>query len=373
MIASGTVFHQGFWVSKPKGRQAVSIQLNAAQREHLEALLRRRNAPAKEVQRARIVLLAAEGLTNTDIAHRVGLLPHAVARWRNRFAQGGVAALTESPRSGRPRSISDDKVADIVRLTLEEKPPGSTHWSTRMLAKRTGLSNKSIALIWQAFQLQPHRQESFTISTDPYFVEKVRDVVGLYLSPPDNALVFCVDEKSQIQALERSQPVLPLRPGAAERQAHDYYRHGTTSLFAALDVATGRVISSLKSRHRSREFLNFLRQIEKEVPADLEVHLVLDNYATHKTVAVQRWLQKRPHWHLHFIPTHASWLNQVERFFALITTRAIRRASFGALAQLKQTIVDYIELHNEDPQPFVWTASADAILGKVAQYCRKLR
>lgn len=319
-----------------------------------------------------MILMASEGMTNAAIAARLSVQAHTVGHWRKRYAEGGFAALSELPRSGRPRSVSDEKVAEVVRTTLEEKPEAATHWSTRKLAQKLGLSPSTVGRIWRAFQLQPHRHESFTLSKDPYFVEKVRDVVGLYMSPPDNALVFCVDEKSQIQALERSQPILPLRPGAPERHTHDYFRHGTTSLFAALDVATGKVISSLKARHRSIDFLAFLKQIEREVPAGLDVHLVVDNYATHKTVSIQKWLQKRPHWHLHFIPTHASWLNQVERFFALITTKAIRRGSFHSLAALKQTITTYIQHHNENPKPFVWTATADQILGKVAQLCRKL-
>ncbi|MBC2594491.1 IS630 family transposase [Ruficoccus amylovorans] len=355
------------------GRPVTPIFLSEEEQSTLDGLIRKRNAPAQEVQRAKMVLLASQGLSNRAIADELSVHAQTVGYWRKRFAAGRLPSLSEAPRSGRPRTISDEQVAEVVRLTLEQKPEASTHWSTRLMAQSTGLSNKTISHIWRAFQLQPHRTESFTLSKDPYFVDKVRDVVGLCMSPPDNALVFCVDEKSQIQALERSQPILPLRPGAPERQTHDYYRHGTTSLFAALDVATGRVISSLKPRHRSREFLSFLRQIERTVPDGLDIHIVLDNYATHKTDTVNQWLSKRPHWHLHFIPTHSSWLNQVERFFALITSRAIRRGSFGALDQLKRAINQYIEQHNQNPKPFVWTASADAILAKVAQLCSKLR
>lgn len=358
-------------MSERRGRPVTQIELTPHERDYLESLSRRRTAPAKEVERAKMVLLAAQGHSNKFISERLGVKGHTVGRWRKRFADGGIAALSELPRSGRPPSISDEQVAEVVRKTLEEKPDASTHWSTRKMAAATGLSQTSICKIWRAFQLQPHRSESFTLSKDPYFVEKVHDVVGLYMSPPDNALVFCVDEKSQIQALERSQPILPLRPGCAERQTHDYYRHGTTSLFAALDVATGRVISSLKERHRSREFLAFLKQIEREVPKGLDIHVVLDNYATHKTVEVNQWLEKRPHWHLHFTPTHSSWLNQVERFFALITNERIRRGSFRATKELKQAINEYIDKHNENPKPFVWSATADQILGKVAQLCRR--
>lgn len=354
------------------GRPVVKIVLSDQDRKYLEGLSRRRNVPVKEVDRARMVLMAADGQSNKWIGQCLGVHAATVSYWRRRFACGGITALSELPRSGRPRTVSDEQVAEVVRLTLEEKPEKATHWSSRKLAERTGLSQTSISKIWRAFKLQPHRIESFTLSNDPYFVEKVRDVVGLYMSPPDNALVFCVDEKSQIQALERSQPILPLRPGAPERQTHDYYRHGTTSLFAALDVATGRVISSLKQRHRSEEFLAFLRKIEREVPKGLDIHIVLDNYATHKTDEVNQWLQQRPHWQLHFTPTHASWLNQVERFFALITHERIRRDSFSNVKELKKAISDYIEHHNKNPKPFVWSATADQIIGKVANLCRKL-
>jgi transposase len=275
-----------------------------------------------------MILLAADGHSNAEVARRLSVSPATVSAWRRRFAQRGLLGLSELPRSGAPRKIGDENVEKVIKTTLEETPRNSTHWSTRKLAAKLGISHQSVARIWRAFGLKPHRSETFNLSNDPHFVDKVRDVVGLYLNPPDNALVFCVDEKSQIQALERSQPILPLRPGQAERRSHDYFRHGTTSLFAALDVATGRVIGSLKQRHRSREFVAFLRQIESEVPDGLEVHLVIDNYATHKTAGVARWLKSRPHWHLHFIPTHSSWLNQVERFFALITNDRIRRESF---------------------------------------------
>lgn len=359
-------------MSKRRGRPVTKIELTPPERDYLEALSRRRNAPAKEVERAKIVLLAADDWSNKSISEHLAVREHTVGHWRKRFAQGGITALSELPRSGRPRTITDEQVAEVIRKTLEQKPDAATHWSTRSMADESGLSQTSVSKIWRAFQLQPHRSEGFTLSNDPYFVEKVRDVVGLYMSPPDNALVFCVDEKSQIQALERSQPILPLRPGCPERQTHDYYRHGTTSLFAALDVATGRVISSLKQRHRSREFLAFLKQIEQEVPKGLDIHIVLDNYATHKTVEVNQWLEKRPHWHLHFTPTHSSWLNQVERFFALITNQRIRRGCFRSTSELKQAIEEYIEKHNQNTKPFVWSATADQILGKVAQLCRKL-
>ncbi len=358
---------------KRNGRAVTPVTVTEEERAHLEALTRKRNAPAREVSRARMILLAATGCSNTEIARRTSVCAPTVSCWRRRFNQRGLLGLTELPRSGAPRQITDEAVEQVVRTTLQRTPEGATHWSTRRLAARLGLSHQSIARIWRAFGLQPHRAEVFNLSTDPYFVAKVRDVVGLYMNPPANALVLCVDEKSQIQALERSQPILPLRPGHPEGQSHDYFRHGTTSLFAALDVATGRVIGSLKPRHRSREFLAFLRQIEREVPAGLEIHLVSDNDATHQTATVVRWLRSRPHWALHFIPTHSSWLNQVERCFALITNQSIRRGSFSSVPQLKEAILDYIDRHNARPKPFRWTATADSILGKVAAICNELR
>lgn len=355
------------------GRPLTPLTLSNEDRDHLRSLTRKRLAPAREVARARMILWAAEGLSNEEIAQRSQVAAHTVSYWRRRYVTRGLLGLSELPRSGAPRQIDDTMVEEVVRVTLQEVPEGATHWSTRRLAAKLGLSHQSIARIWHAFGLQPHRTESFNLSTDPHFGAKVRDVAGLYLNPPENALVLCVDEKSQIQALERAQPILPLRPGQPERRSNDYFRHGTTSLFAALDIATGHIIGSMKARHRSQEFLSFLRQIETEVPAGLDVHLVLDNYATHKTAAVARWLKARPHWHLHFIPTHSSWLNQVERFFSLITTQRIRRGTFQSLPQLKAAILEYITLHNRSPKPFLWTASADSILGKVAALCRKLR
>lgn len=351
------------------GRPLRPVELSAEDREHLERLARRRNAPAREVLRARIVLLAAEGMANKAIAARLSITPQTVSQWRGRFMERGLLGLSEMPRSGAPRTVSDRAVEKIIKLTLEQAPDDATHWSTRRMARQVGISHDTVARVWRAFGLQPHRTESFNLSSDPHFVAKVRDVVGLYMAPPENALVLCVDEKSQIQALERSQPVLPMAPGRPERRTHDYFRHGTTSLFAALDVATGRVIGSLKPRHRSREFLSFLRQIQRQVPPGLDVHLIVDNYATHKTAAVAQWLRARPHWHLHFTPTHSSWINQIERFFAAITTRRIRRGSFRSLPQLRRAILD---LHNQNPKPFRWTASADSILSKVAALSSEL-
>jgi transposase len=354
------------------GRPIPSLVLNEEQRRHLEHISRRRTAGQADVLRARVVLACAEGQTNQGVAKSCGVNPHTVGKWRHRFLQQGLSGLLDLPRSGPPRQISDDKVEEVIRLTLESQPEKATHWSTRSLARRSGLSHDSIARIWKAFGLQPHRQEVFQLSTDPLFIEKVRDVVGLYMSPPHNALVLCVDEKSQIQALERSQPMLPMRPGRPERRTHDYFRHGTLSLFAALNIRTGEVLGRCSQKHRQKEFLDFLKEIENRVPKELEIHVVLDNYATHKTPSVRSWLIRHPRWQLHFIPTHSSWLNQVERFFAEITTKRLRRGVFRSLAELRQAIQNYINEHNRSPKPFQWTASADLILGKVHSLCNEL-
>jgi putative transposase len=302
-----------------------------------------------------------------------GVSQPTVGMWRERFRREGLAGLGDLPKAGAPRTVADEQVAAIVRRTLQTKPKSATHWSTRTMSKEAGVSHQTVSRIWHAFGLQPHRQESFTLSTDPLFVEKVRDVVGLYQSPPQNAVVFCVDEKSQIQALERSQPILPMDLGRTERHTHDYFRHGTVSLFAALDVATGEVVGSCHARHTHKEFLAFLKQIEDRTPAGLQIHAVLDNYATHKTDAVVRWLARHPRWHLHFIPTHSSWLNQVERFFAELTRKRLQRESFLGVPQLRAAIHDYLKTHNASPRPFKWTASADIILGKVSHLCRELQ
>lgn len=355
------------------GRPTLPLVLTVEERQHLEALCRRTKAPQAEVSRARAILAGADRLNNTQISRKVGLCPHTVGRLRKRFHETRLRGIFDLPRSGAPRTISDEQVAEVIRLTLETKPQNATHWSTRSMATRCGLSNESISRIWRTFGLQPHRTELFQLSTDPLFVEKVRDVVGLYVSPPQNALVLCVDEKSQIQALERSQPVLPLSPHQPERHTSDYFRHGTLSLFAALDVATGEVFAKCQKRHRQQEFLAFLKQLERTTPAHLDIHMVLDNYAAHKTPSVRRWIARHPRWHLHFIPTHSSWLNQVERFFAKITLEQIRRGSFRSVNQLRDCILDYIKLHNQNSKPFRWTASADLILGKVEYLCKSLR
>ncbi|RRJ97604.1 IS630 family transposase [Opitutaceae bacterium TAV4] len=347
--------------------------LSEEEKRTLESVARQRKAGVAEVTRARIVLGCAKGMTNKEVAREVGVSEPTVCTWRERFRLERLAGLGDLPRAGAPRTVEDEQVAQIVRRTLQTKPKSATHWSTRTMGKETGVSHQTVSRIWQAFGLQPHRHESFTLCTDPLFVEKVRDVVGLYQSPPQNAVVFCVDEKSQIQALERSQPILPMDLGRAERHTHDYFRHGTVSLFAALDVATGEVWGRCHRRHTHREFLAFLKRIEDRTPARLDIHAVLDNYATHKTDAVVCWLARHPRWHLHFIPTHSSWLNQVERFFAELTRKRLQRESFRSVQQLRCAISDYLKTHNQNPRPFQWTASADLILGKVAHLCKELQ
>jgi len=351
------------------GRPAVAITLSAAERQELEGLARRRKTAQGLARRARMVLAAAEGLENQMIAEQVGADVNTVGKWRRRFAERRVDGLHDEPRSGAPRKIGDDQIAEVVTRTLEETPPDSTHWSLRSMARAVGYAPSTIHRIWQAFGLQPHRSETFKLSSDPLFVEKVRDVVGLYLDPPERALVLCIDEKSQIQALDHSRPLLPMRPGQVERRTHDYFRHGTTTLFAALDIATGTIIGQCFPRHRSREFLKFLRVIESRVPDDLEVHLVMDNYVTHKTPAVQRWLAGHPRWHIHFTPTGASWLNQVERFFAMLTEKQLRRGIHRSTQELEQAIRDYIDTVNANPRPFRWTKSADDILATIKRFC----
>jgi transposase len=354
----------------PRGK-AVAIDLTETERGELEALLRRHGTAQALALRARIVLLAADGLTNSAIAAGWGIDKHTVGKWRNRFAAARLDGLHDEPRPGAPRQIGDDAIAETIRMTLESRPAGATHWSLRAMARATGYAPSTIHRIWQAFGLQPHRQETFKLSSDPMFVEKVRDIVGLYLDPPDRALVLCLDEKSQIQALDRTQPLLPLRPGQAERRTHDYKRHGTTSLFAAVDVAAGTVIGKCFKRHRASEFRRFLDHVEANVPADLEVHIVMDNAATHKTKPIRDWFAKRPRWHVHFTPTSASWLNQVERFFALLTDKALRRGVHRSTATLEAAIHAYLDAHNAAPRPFRWTKSADDILASIHRFCTR--
>lgn len=315
------------------------------------------------------MLAAAAGLENKAICAEVGADANTVGKWRRCFAVHRLDGMLDEPRLGTPRRIGDDEIADTIRRTLETTPSGAMHWSLRSMARAVGYAPSTIHRIWRAFGLQPHRSETFKLSTDPLFVEKVRDIVGLYMVPPERALVLCVDEKSQIQALERTQPLLPMRPGQAERRTHDYTRYGTTSLFAALDIATGAVIGRCYPEHRSGEFQRFLDQVEAAVPADLDIHLVMDNDATHKTRPVRDWLAKRPRWHVHFTPTGASWINQVERFFALLTERQLRRSVYRSTAQLEANIRTFIDTHNASPKPFRWTKSADDILAAIQCFC----
>lgn len=353
------------------GRPKAIITLSDADRAALERFAARMRSARRLAFRARIILASASGASDVAVARRGRASANTVGCWRRRFVQKGIDGLFDEPRPGAPRTIDDAAVEQVVVETLERTPKGATHWSTRAMAKHQGLSHTTVGRIWRAFGLQPHRSETFTISRDPRLIEKVRDIVGLYLSPPDNALILCVDEKSQIQALNRTQPVLPMRLGEVERRTHDYDRHGTTTLFAALDVATGNVLGKCYPRHRATEFLDFLRAIEANMSTDVEIHVILDNYATHKTPAVRRWLAKRPRFHLHFTPTHASWLNQVERWFGLLTQRQLRRGAHTSVAALKQAITDFIAANNEAPKPFKWTASADDILAKIARFAQR--
>jgi transposase len=353
-----------------KGK-ASTIELSSAERQELESLARRRSTGQALALRARIVLAAAEGSHNGLIAGRLGIFRGTVGKWRERFAQHRLDGLYDEPRPGAPRQIGDDEIADTIRRTLETRPPGRTHWSLRSMAEAVGHAPSTVHRIWKAFGLQPHRSETFKLSSDPMFVEKVRDIVGLYLDPPDRAVVLCVDEKSQIQALDRTQPLLPMRPGQAERRTHDYKRHGTISLFAALDVRVGKVIGRCFRRHRAQEFRKFLDTVEAQVPDDLDVHLIFDNAGTHKTKSIRDWFAKRPRWHVHFTPTSASWINQVERFFALLTERQVRRGVYRSTTELQTAILTYIEAHNAKPKPFRWVKSADDILAAVDRFCRR--
>ena len=351
------------------GRTLEGLALSEGQRAELEALAARRKTAQALALRARIVLLASEGLRNKDVAARLDIDRATAGKWRMRFLAAGLDGLRDEPRCGAPRTVDDARIEAVVVRTLESVPADATHWSSRGMAKASGVSTSTVQRIWRAFGLQPHRAETFKLSTDPDFVGKVRDIVGLYMAPPANALVLCVDEKSQIQALDRSQPLLPMRPGQVERRTHDYTRHGTTSLFAALDVATGRVVGKCYPRHRATEFRRFLDEIEKAVPDDLAIHLVMDNYATHKTPLIRDWLAKRPHWHVHHTPTGASWINQVERFFALLSERQIKRGVHRSVAALQAAITSFVDAHNAHPRPFRWTKSADDILASIERFC----
>jgi transposase len=348
------------------------LVLTDEERAQLQSLARSRSLPAALTARARIVLSCADGEPNSVVAQGLRVTPGTVGKWRRRFVARRIAGLHDELKPGKPRTIDDEQVAQLIRRTLHTKPNGSTHWSVRTMADEIGFSKSTVQRYFQMFGLQPHRAKSFKLSTDPFFIEKLRDVVGLYLNPPENALVLCVDEKSQVQALQRTQPMLPLGLGYVEGVTHDYIRHGTTTLFAALDVLNGQVITQCKPRHRHQEFLSFLRTIDKAVPQNLDLHVIVDNYSTHKHPKVKAWLAQRPRWHLHFIPTYSSWLNLVERFFALITDKAIRRGSFSSVKDLIGKIDHFVTQHNTDCSPFVWTATAESILAKIERLTSRI-
>lgn len=354
-----------------QGRQLEQLNLTVAESDQLMEWTRRHKTSQALALRARIILACAEGQNNCEVARRCRVIRQTVGKWRTRFLERRLDGLLDEPRPGAPRKHDDAKIERLIATTLNDRPAEATHWSTRLLAQKIQVSQSTVSRAWRAFGLQPHRSETFKLSTDPLFVAKVRDIVGLYLNPPTKAMVLCVDEKSQIQALDRTQPLLPLAPGLPERRTHDYVRHGTTTLFAALDVATGNVIGELHRRHRSKEFLAFLRTIDVNVPPGSDVHLVMDNYGTHKTPSVRGWLARHPRFHVHFTPTSASWLNLVERWFALLSERQIKRGTHRSTFELERAIRRYLDLYNEDPKPFVWTKSADDILGSLARFCAR--
>jgi len=355
-----------------RGRPVVAVVLDGESRQVLERWARRPSSAQALALRCRIVLAAADGLSNTEIAAKLGCHKVTVGKWRARFVAAGLDGLWDEPRPGAPRTISDDDVERIIVTTLEQTPKDATHWSSRSMAAATGMSQSAVSRIWRAFGLKPHQVESFKLSPDPQFIDKVRDVIGLYLNPPEAAVVLCVDEKTQIQALDRTSPVLPMLPGTPARATHDYVRHGTTNLYAALDVASGNVLTSLTARHRAQEFRRFLTLIDRAVPAELAVHVIVDNNSTHKTPAIKAWLLRHPRFTLHFTPTYSSWLNLVERWFAELTNRWLRRGAHRSTKELVAAIHTWTKLWNEDPKPFVWHKSADEILDSLSHYCQRI-
>ncbi|HEY7553790.1 MAG TPA: IS630 family transposase [Candidatus Binatia bacterium] len=354
------------------GRPKAELILSTEERETLQRWARRPKTAQALAQRARIVLGCAAGKDNAGVAAELGVGRQTVGRWRSRFIGKRLDGLLDEPRPGAPRKITDAKVESVLRLTLEKTPRDATHWSTRSMARQCGVSQSAVSRIWRAFALQPHRVKTFKLSTDPLFIEKVRDIVGLYLNPPDKALVLCVDEKTQIQALDRSQPFLPMRPGQVERRTHDYRRHGITTLFAALEAKSGKVIGEFHRRHRAVEFRKFLDTIDEEMPEKLQVHLIVDNYSTHKTPMIHRWLARHPRFHVHFTPTGASWINLVERWFAALTEKQLRRGVHRSTRELETAIRQYLETTNGKPKPFVWTKTADEILANLARFCHRI-
>jgi transposase len=347
------------------------VMVTPDERHRLESLAHRSRSAPDLARRARIILACADGGATTSIAKRLHVSATTVCKWKARFVRDRLDGLYDDPRPGTPRKITDEQIEQVIVRTLESTPRGATHWSTRGMAKAMGFSNATISRIWRAFGLQPHRSETFKLSKDPQLIDKVRDIVGLYLNPPDHAVVLCVDEKSQIQALDRTQPMLPMRPGQVERRTHDYKRHGTTTLCAALDAKTSTVISQFHRRHRSTEFRQFLDAIDVQVPKELDVHVIMDNYGTHKTPLIKHWLLKRPRFHVHFTPTYGSWLNLVERWFAELTTKQLRRGAHRSVSQLESAIREFIDAHHEDPKPFVWTKTADEILASIARFAER--
>ncbi|MGH9158909.1 MAG: IS630 family transposase [Vicinamibacteraceae bacterium] len=353
------------------GRPRTRVMLSPDERHRLDALAHRSRSAPELARRARIILACAEDRPTTTVAKRLRVSTTTVCKWKIRFLHDRLDGLYDEPRPGAPRTIEDEQIEAVIVRTLEETPRGATHWSLRGMAKASGVSRSTVNRIWRAFGLQPHRSETFKLSKDPLLIDKVRDIVGLYMNPPDHAIVLCVDEKSQIQALDRTQPLLPMRPGQAERRTHDYKRHGTTTLFAALDTKTSQVITQFHRRHRSTEFRQFLDAIDAQVPPDLDVHLVMDNYGTHKTPIIKNWLLKRPRVHVHFTPTSGSWLNLVERWFAELTTKQLRRGAHRSVRALEAAIREFIDAHHEHPQPFVWTKTADEILASIARFAQR--
>lgn len=354
-----------------RGRPAAEVVVSKQERTQLESIARSQTLPASVVRRAQMVLCMADGESNSAVARRFRVSRPIVITCRKRYLESGMAGLHNELKPGRPRTTSDEQIAMLINTALNSRPAGgTTHWSRRSLADSTGMSSTTVHRYLTLFGLQPHRSKSFKLSNDPFFIEKVRDIVGLYLNPPEHALVLCVDEKSQVQALERTQPLLPMGLGYVEGVTHDYVRHGTTTLFAALNIANGAILTQCKAHHRHQEFLSFLRHIEANVPPGLDVHLICDNYATHKHPRIGTWLARRPRFHVHFTPTYSSWLNQVERWFALITNQSIRRGSFDSVADLKRQINAFVDNYNQHPKPFMWTASAESILAKIERLCK---